>query len=209
MEVTVEEMKRIEQDADARGLSGSDLMENAGHAAAEALLEKIPARSAAIFCGTGNNGGDGLVLARALKEHGVLVHIVLTGGEPKTQDAWNNYYLAQKLWLTMMNVEDLGPSGIAMLRHMDVVVDAVCGTGFHGQLRPAARTACDIINGSKSFRLALDLPSGLNADTGEAAEGTVKANLTVAFHASKPCHRLAPDYCGEVRVVPIGIENLK
>ena len=208
MEVTTEEMKRIEHDADARGLSYPRMMENAGTAAAEALLAKKAIRSAAVFCGTGNNGGDGLVLARVLREHGVLVHIVLVGGEPRTQDAWNNYYLAQKLWLTIVNVEDLGPSGIAMLRRMDAVVDAVCGTGFHGALRPAARKACDIINGAGGFRLALDLPSGLHADTGEAAEGTVKADMTVTFHAPKPCHRLAPVYCGEVQTASIGIESL-
>ena len=79
------------------------------------------------------------------------------------------------------------------------------GTGFHGQLRENARLAAQLINGAQGFVLALDVPSGIEADTGRAAEGAVKAALTVTFHAKKPCHRLAKGHCGEVRVARIDI----
>ena len=90
-------------------------------------------------------------------------------------------------------------------RQAQAVVDAVTGTGFHGQLRENARLAAQLINGAQGFVLALDVPSGIEADTGRAAEGAVKAALTVTFHAKKPCHRLAKGHCGEVRVARIGI----
>ena len=85
------------------------------------------------------------------------------------------------------------------------MVDAVTGTGFHGQFRANARLAAQQINRAQGFVLALDVPSGIEADTGRAAEDAVRASLTVTFHAKKPCHRLARQHCGEVRVARIGI----
>ena len=208
MEVTVAQMKRIEHDADAAGLSYTQMMENAGQAAAKVLLEKKDFRTAAVFCGTGNNGGDGFVLARALHEAGKQVRLVLVGGNPKTPDAILNWEKAQALNISIKAFEDLTEEEKTWILNADTVVDALYGTGFHGELRPAGKAACDLINQSHGFCLALDLPSGLNADTGLAAEGTVQADLTVTFHASKPCHRLNPKQCGETQIVSIGMETV-
>lgn len=210
MEVTVAQMKQIEHDADARGLSYPQMMENAGQAAAGMLLSHGPQalHTLAVFCGTGNNGGDGFVLARALRKKGIEVRVVLVGGEPKTADARKNYDLAVQRDIAMWEAETLSQAQRAWIHSADAVVDAIYGTGFHGKLRPVGRTACDVINGASGFCLALDLPSGLHADTGEAAEGTVQADLTVTFHAAKPCHRLNPSQCGRVEVVSIGIEGI-
>ena len=205
MEVTVAQMKQIEHDADAAGLSYTQMMENAGQAAAKALLEKKDFRTAAVFCGTGNNGGDGFVLARALHEAGKQVQIILVGGNPKTPDAILNWEKAQALKIPAKPQDDLTEEEKSWILNADTVVDALYGTGFHGELRPAGRTACDLINQSTGFCLALDLPSGLNADTGLAAKETVQADLTIAFHSSKPCHRLNPKQCGETKIVSIGI----
>ena len=205
MEVTVSQMKKIELDADAAGLSYTQMMENAGQAAAKVLLEKKDFRTAAVFCGTGNNGGDGFVLARALHEAGKQVRLVLVGGNPKTPDAILNWEKAQSLNIPIKPLEDLTEEEKAWILNADAVVDALYGTGFYGELRPAGRVACDLKNQTKGFCLALDLPSGLSADTGIAAEGTVQADLTVTFHASKPCHRLNPGQCGETEIVSIGI----
>ena len=208
MEVTVAQMKQIEHDADAAGLSYTQMMENAGQAAAGVLLEKKNFRTAAVFCGTGNNGGDGFVLARALHEAGKLVKLVLVGGNPKTADAILNWEKAQALNIPIKALEDLTEEEKTWILNADTVVDALYGTGFHGELRPVGRAACDFINHSKGFCLALDLSSGLNADTGVAADGTVQADLTVTFHASKPCHRVNPGQCGETKIVSIGIESV-
>ncbi len=210
MEVTVAQMKQIEHDADAMGLSYLQMMENAGQAAAKLLLEKGPKalKTAAVFCGTGNNGGDGFVLARALTEAGKSVRIILAGGNPKTADACCNFEKVQALQIPIKDVESLSEDDCTWILNADAVVDALYGTGFHGQLRPAGKTACMLMNQSKGFCLALDLPSGLSADTGIAAEGTVQADLTATFHASKPCHRLNSKQCGKTEIVSIGVENV-
>ena len=208
MEVTVAQMKQIEHDADAAGLSYTQMMENAGQAATKVLLEKKDFRTAAVFCGIGNNGGDGFVLARALHETGKEVRIVLVGGNPKTPDAILNWKQAQALNMPIKLLDDLTEEDKTWILTADTVVDALYGTGFHGELRPAGRIACDLINQSHGFCLALDLPSGLNADTGLAAEGTIRADLTVTFHASKPCHRINPEHCGSTVIVSIGVESV-
>ena len=208
MEVTVAQMKQIEHDADAAGLSYTQMMENAGQTAAKVLLEKKEFKIAAVFCGTGNNGGDGFVLARALHETGKQVRLILVGGSPKTPDAILNWEKAQTLNIPIKPLDDLTEEDKDWILKAETVVDALYGTGFHGELRPAGKAACDLINQSKGFCLALDLPSGLNADTGFAAEGTVQADLTVTFHASKPCHRLNPEQCGETEIVSIGVETV-
>ena len=208
MEVTVAQMKQIEHDADAAGLSYTQMMENAGQAATKVLLEKKDFRTAAVFCGTGNNGGDGFVLARRLHEVGKQVRLVLVGGNPKTPDAILNLERAQALGIPIKPLDDLTEEDKTWILNVDTVVDALYGTGFHGELRPAGKSACDLINQSQGFCLALDLPSGLNADTGVAAEGTIQADLTVTFHASKPCHRLNPEQCGETEIVSIGVETV-
>ena len=107
MEVTVAQMKQIEHDADAADLSYTQMMENAGQAAAKVLLEKKDFRTAAVFCGTGNNGGDGFVLARALHENKKGVRIVLVGGNPKTPDAILNWEKAQSLNIPIKPLYDL------------------------------------------------------------------------------------------------------
>ena len=158
------------------------------------------------MCGRGNNGGDGFVAARKLFEAGCCVHICLADGVPGTPGAARtNYLRAQRLGVPICALEQADEAEKAFLRTAQAVVDAVTGTGFHGQLRENARLAAQLINGAQGFVLALDVPSGIEADTGRAAEGAVKAALTVTFHAKKPCHRLAKGHCGEVRVARIGI----
>ena len=206
MEVTVAQMKQIEHDADAAGLSYTQMMENAGQAAAMVLLEKRDFKAAAVFYGTGNSGGDGFILARALYEARKEVRLILVGGNPKTPDALLNWEKAQTLNIPIKALEDLSEEDKNWILNADTVVDALYGTGFHGELRPAGRATCDLMNQSHGFCLALDLPSGLNADTGVAAEGAAQADLTVTFHASKPCRRLNPGQCGETKIVSIGTE---
>lgn len=206
-EVTAAEMKQLEQQADAAGLSYRQMMENAGAAAARLALRAVPeAKSAAIFCGKGNNGGDGFVAARHLANVGLAVRLYLVEGEPVTTDAIYNCSLAREMGLPVLPMDALDePEQAAFLKGADLILDGVYGTGFHGALRPAGLAAARWMNEAPGRVLALDLPSGLEADSGNAAEGAVQAELTMTFHAAKPCHRLAAAQCGRVEVADIGI----
>lgn len=206
-EVTAAEMKQLEQRADAAGLSYRQMMENAGAAAARLALRAVPeAKSAAIFCGRGNNGGDGFVAAQHLANAGLAVRLYLVEGEPVTTDAVYNCGLARDMGLPVLALDALNqPEQAEFLKGADLVLDGVYGTGFHGVLRPAGLAAARWMNEAPGGVLALDLPSGLEADSGIAAEGAVQAQLTVTFHAAKPCHRLAAAQCGRVEVADIGI----
>ena len=206
-EVTAAEMKRLEQQADAAGLSYRQMMENAGAAAAALALRAWPAaKSAAVFCGKGNNGGDGFVAARHLANAGLAVCLYLVEGEPVTTDAIYNCGLAREMGLPVLAADALDePEQADFLQNADIILDGVYGTGFHGTLRPEGLAAARWMNEAPGRVLALDLPSGLEADSGTAAEGAVQADLTVTFHAAKPCHRLAAAQCGRVEVADIGI----
>lgn len=206
--VTAAEMKRIEQAANEAGLLYIQMMENAGCAAWGELAARFPRPGRLlVVAGKGNNGGDGFVMARVAAKAGWQVCVWLAEGEPKTPDAVTNRDLLRALPVTVLGAETRpDPQG------WDAAVDAVYGTGFHGALRPAGRAACELLNQSRAagaFLLAVDLPSGLCADTGEAAEGAVQADLTVAFDSRKPVHTVpqAVPYCGKVLVADIGIPD--
>ena len=131
------------------------------------------------------------------------VQVLLAEGEPKTPDAITNFGSLRDLPVEILH-------DAASAAPADAVVDALYGTGFHGTLRPAGRAACDLMNRQHqngALLLAVDLPSGINADTGAVAEGAVRADLTVTFHRAKPLHYMpgSAPYCGEVVVADIGI----
>jgi len=207
--VTSGQMKEIERRADEAGLSYYEMMENAGTGAAEYILSKHPleGKKVLIFCGKGNNGGDGYVAARKLKEKGALVRLILAEGEPKTEDSIKNKRICEAMGIPMT-----GPADEAELAGLtgdaDLIVDAIYGTGFHGALREPVRRITKLINRSKAAVYSLDVPSGLNGDTGEADEDTVRASGTIVFHRYKPAHldRRCAEYCGETVCISIGIE---
>ena len=207
--VTVKEMKELERQADAAGLSYLQMMENAGRSAVEQIFLHIPnLRTAAIFCGKGNNGGDGLVMARLLKKRGIGVLIILAEGKPVTQDALTNLFLAAREDIPMVFGVKLTEEDIAWITNCDTVVDGIYGTGFHGELRLEGEICCGVFNEAKGLKVALDIPSGMNADTGTIAQGAVKADMTVVFHEEKMCHRVCQEQCGQIVVADIGIRNV-
>ena len=134
----------------------------------------------------------------------VAVIAVLAEGEPATPDAAANREAAQDRGVHIQALDGLTLRDEVFIARADALVDAVYGTGFHGALRPAGQRAAAMLNSGR-FVLALDVPSGVCADTGETAEGAVRAHVTVAFHAPKPCHRLAAEQCGTVVTADIGI----
>lgn len=208
--VSSAQMKEIERKADEAGLSYYQMMENAGTAAAELISSKesVAGKTVLIFCGKGNNGGDGYVAARKLSEKGASVILIPAEGEAKTADAIKNRLICET-----MAIPELEPAAgeIGMLtENAAVIIDAVYGTGFHGQLREPVRQLARMINGSKALVYALDMPSGLNGDTGEADEDTIRADCTIVFHQLKPAHTKeeCSMYCGETICVSIGIEDV-
>ena len=193
-------------------------------------LEKLNATSgeeirALLFCGKGNNGGDGFVVARLLCQRGYQVTVVLVDGEPKTTDAIENFKLLRELPVKIldMKTDDRALMKLKTVPHL--VIDAIYGTGFHGTLQSNALKAAIYINrysktlldedgGRETLVVALDIPSGLSGDLTNEKEldrNTVTAHYTITFHAKKPVHLqpFARSYCGEILVADIGIDEEK
>jgi ADP-dependent NAD(P)H-hydrate dehydratase / NAD(P)H-hydrate epimerase len=176
-----------------------ELMERAGTAVAEAALRKYSdARRFSVCCGTGSNGGDGLVVARKLHEAGREVAVRLVGSEDKVKgDAAENLRRARQLGLRFTGE----------FRARDVIVDALFGTGFTGAPRDETAHIIEELNGLDAAVVAVDVPSGVDASTGEVAGPAVKAAHTVTFHGRKVGLAVAPGrfYAGEVVVADIGL----
>ncbi|HEY3193306.1 MAG TPA: NAD(P)H-hydrate dehydratase [Solirubrobacterales bacterium] len=187
-----------------RGVPSLELMETAGRAVAEAAAEAAGSSRAAVVCGKGNNGGDGLVAARVLREMGFEVDaLLLSPPEGLSDDAKANL----ERFDGARHVE-LGELPAA-IRGTGVVIDAVFGTGFAGSPREPATSAIDAMNEAEAPVVATDIASGVNASTGEVEGKAAAADLTVTFHAPKLGHWIAPgkEHTGELRVAPIGIPD--
>ena len=204
---TAAQMREREQAAVAAGTSFLQLMENAGQAAAADLLRRLPEPGRALLvCGKGNNGGDALVIARVLQQHGWQADIVLLLGTVLSDLAEANRQRLRGLdGIRFLPAEAL-PA--ALEQGYGLIIDGIFGTGFSGSLPPEAAECCRLLNRATGCKVALDIPTGLNGDTGEAAADTFRANLTYAFAALKPAHALpaARQWCGEIVCLDIGID---
>ncbi|MGC3971990.1 MAG: NAD(P)H-hydrate epimerase [Pirellulales bacterium] len=163
-----------------------------------------------ICCGKGNNGGDGFVIARHLDNRGIAVRLLLLCDSAKlTGDAAANYEIARRAGLSIVALDDnLDTAQItAHLADAAIVVDALLGTGAVGEPRAPYDLAIAAINAHPAPVVAVDLPSGLDCDTGRAAKHTVRAHHTLTFVAAKPgfLQPEAKPYVGELHVVDIGI----
>ena len=208
--VTAAQMKEIEKRANDTCISYYEMMENAGTKAFDIIKNEYNgANSLLIFCGKGNNGGDGFVVARLAVNVGLKVAVVLVEGNPVTEDAETNYKKlpeAVRVYDSFESYKSMGCQGDESTNaKYDIYVDAIYGTGFHGSLRENARRVCDYINESNGKIAALDIPSGVTADTGEASEGAVNADITIAFDSWKKAHVPAAKQCGKCILADIGI----
>ncbi len=196
------------------GIPGVVLMENAGKNCADVILERLEDSEAAtvlIICGTGNNGGDGYVIARHLLNAGVAVGTIIVGDPDKIKgDAKTNLDILEAM---VGEIEAVDPSKaserIAEISEVaDMVVDAVFGTGLSGEVRGDYPAVIEAINAAGRPTLAVDIPSGLDCDTGEPLGVAVQAGCTVTFVAVKKGFTQArsKEYTGEVLVAGIGIE---
>lgn len=191
-------------------LPGIVLMENAGRGAAEIISRRYPdAGDILILCGPGNNGGDGFVVARHLSLAGRTPRIIATLRPGKYKDdAAIAAGVAVRCGLEIFESQGIGDEKISeMIQASDLVIDALLGTGSAGAPRGEVARLLSLCKGAKI--VSLDIPSGLNPDTGEAAEGTAEASLTVTFLAAKPGLAVAPGslHSGTVEICHIGISQ--
>jgi ADP-dependent NAD(P)H-hydrate dehydratase / NAD(P)H-hydrate epimerase len=194
------------------GIPGAHLMERAGVAVVGHILDRYDPEEAVVFAGKGNNGGDGLVIARELSNAGVEVTVftVATSSE-YGGDARLMLEILERLGVDVREGFDSGGLPVedaALLVEMaDVVVDAIFGTGFTGAAKGVAAAAIRLINEAPGAVVSVDIASGVGAGTGTVHGPAVMADLTVALHAAKIGHFVTPGgtYSGEVVVAPIGI----
>ena len=194
---------------DEFGMSGLVLMENAGRGCVETLLSLGCGGPVAIVCGRGNNAGDGFVIARHLDLRGVRVKVILLGASDELRgDAAANYAVIRRSGLpivdlsTQFSTEALAAEAAGA----EWIVDAILGTGATGSPRPPTDAAIRQLDSAQAKRLAIDLPSGLDCDTGEPAEPTFRADHTCTFVAAKVgfANPRAAPYLGQVHVIDIG-----
>ena len=200
-------MKATEAAACGLGVSYEAMMQRAGQMAADLILREnnLVGRPCLVYCGRGNNGGDGYAAARRLLQCGVPAVAAAAGGPPKSAQALEMYRRALEAGVQVVDTED--PAVAELCRSAAVVVDALCGTGFSGELRPDVLQCCQQINQAPGRVYALDLPTGVCADDGRAAQGSVRAAVTVTFHGYKPGQLILPGRtcCGRVERADIGI----
>jgi NAD(P)H-hydrate epimerase len=205
--ITSREMRALEVNAEYFGVSLLQLMENAGRSVAHEIINRFQKnKKAVIFCGIGGNGGDGFVAARHLLAADFEVTVVLVGRacDISHTAALHNWNILQSLQgkVALMEASD---SALIPKVSAGIVVDAILGTGTKGKLRPLFSKFVDYINSINAYRIAVDVPTGIDADTGEVLGTAVKADLTVTFHKAKPGLEKAKKYVGEIVVSDIGL----
>ena len=194
------------------GMSGLVLMENAGRQVADAavaMLGPTAGAKVAIVAGAGNNGGDGFVVARHLALRGVAAITFLVADEDKlTLDAAGNLNILRQLNCAVEGVEPSQLGALAQrLAGFDLIVDAIGGTGISGPLRAETAAAVQAVNDARRPVVAVDIPTGLDCDTGDAPGPVVRADVTVTFVAAKVGFDLpqAKAFLGRVIVADIGV----
>lgn len=198
------------------GIPGVVLMENAGRSCAELIKDKLAGivkSKVCIFCGTGNNGGDGYVIARHLLNNGTKVTVVICGERGKIKgDAKINLDILERLGqpIEHLNISDADiiDKVRAFANGADMLVDSLFGTGLRGQLSDEYKQLIESINAQDCPVLAVDIPSGLDCDTAEPLGAAIKASYTVTFVAVKKgfISKQASQYTGEIFVASIGIK---
>ena len=212
--VTAEEMREMDRRTiESFGVPGRVLMENAGLGATRVMqshFSGLASRKVGVLAGRGNNGGDGFVMARYLAFHGVKVTVFLLSKMKRvTGDAGANLALLAPLGVTVVEIED--SAGLKRkkpaMRRQEIWVDALLGTGLNADVRGYYREAIDLINRLQKPVLSVDVPSGLNADTGQVCGTCIRARVTATFGFAKLGLKVFPgaEHCGNLEVIDIGI----
>ncbi|MBN2058319.1 MAG: NAD(P)H-hydrate epimerase [Candidatus Saganbacteria bacterium] len=207
--ISVKQAQKFDQDAQKKlGIPSVILMENAGRGVAEEALRLIKGSGpVVIVCGTGNNGGDGLVAARHLLNAGLRVEVMIVGKLSKLKpDPKTNYAILKRIGAAGPACRQAGFTR-RLPQRASLIIDALFGLGLNADIREPYASIIDRINDHKAPVLSVDVPSGLDADTGRRLGRAVKAKRTVTFVAAKKGFFKSdgPKYCGRIVVRDIGI----
>jgi NAD(P)H-hydrate epimerase len=212
--VTADEMRRMDRTTiDSFGLPGRVLMENAGRGATSFFLEAVYRHcpgTVGVAAGRGNNGGDGFVMARCLQRKGIPVTVFLFSEKARIKgDAAANLNLLDALGVPVIELADVAAFDArrSLLRHQRIWIDALLGTGLASDVRGYFSTAIDFINRRNRPVFAVDIPSGLNADTGQICGTAIRAVATATFGFAKLGHVSYPGrtHTGDLKIIEIGI----
>ena len=212
--VTANEMQKMDRATiESFGLPGRILMENAGRGATQFFLEQFKNaenKKIGVIAGRGNNGGDGFVIARYLAQKGISVTVYLLSERQKISgDAAANLELLPPLKVPVIEMPDAESFSAhqTAMRHEAIWVDAILGTGLKSDVKEFFKDMIDFINQSNKPVFAVDIPSGLNSDTGQPCGACVRADATATFAFAKTGHFLLPgaDYTGNLKIIDIGV----
>ena len=212
--VTASEMQEMDRRTiEEFGIPGIVLMENAGRGATRFLLEQIPdikKKQVGVIAGRGNNGGDGFVMARYLSQKGIRVKVYLLSKADRVKgDAATNLKFLKPLEIPLTEIPDA--KALAQyhseMAGFDVWIDAILGTGLKSDVKGFYKKAIEFINELNKPVLAVDIPSGLNSDTGQVCGACIQADATATFAFAKTGHHMHPgaQYTGALRIVDIGL----
>ena len=214
--ISSDQMYSIEDKAhNVIGMKRVYMMENAGHGLADFIIlkfrGKLRGKRIVVICGTGNNGGDGFVAARHLSYYyGASVQLILLGfaNDLRTEEAKINWQIIQKMdSIEFITGNEINDKIKKTIEYADVIIDGIFGTGIRGEIREPHASAIKIINKSKAYVVSVDVPSGIDPNTGRAHDISIRADATVTFHRMKIGLINNKKYSGSVHIEKIGIPH--
>jgi NAD(P)H-hydrate epimerase len=212
--ITSDQMYRIEDNShNLIGMQRVYMMENAGHGIADFIVNKFKTKlkdkKIVALCGTGNNGGDGFVASRHLASyHAADISVILIGLPSfiRSEEADINWKILEKMdSIKIIFGKDLNEDIKAKITKADIIIDGIFGTGIRGEIRYPNNHAIDLINSSRAYIVSIDVPSGLDPNTGQVHEKCVKADATVTFHRMKRGLLRNKKFTGIIHIECIGI----
>ncbi|MFQ5941113.1 MAG: NAD(P)H-hydrate epimerase [Nitrososphaerales archaeon] len=209
--ITANRMREIEEKAHNMGILKVFMMENAGSGVADYILHrfrKLDKKRIVVIAGTGNNGGDAFVAARHLLYHNAKVAVILLGSPSnlKTEEARINWNILERMdSIDVIFAMAVSREIVRMINNASVIIDGVFGIGLKGKIKEPHSTIIDAVNKSKAYKVAVDVPSGLDPDTGLVNDKCIKANATITFHRMKKGLLSRKNLSGKIMVEPIGI----
>ena len=205
---SVQEIRALEQSAITQGITAAELMQRAGKSAADHIMRSyslIDNPQVCVLCGKGNNAGDGFVVARQLADEGYAVSLVLVEIAKYSEQTQANWLKVSMLPCVLLTSQ--AKQARELIMAADIIIDAMIGIGFTGEIKPAYRDAVCALNLSGKKIIALDIPTGVDADNGVASPFYVRPTETLTFIAPKPamCRDNPASVFGKITVIDIGI----
>ncbi len=201
-------MYEIEENAHRMGMLRIFMMENAGNGIATHIINNfdLATKKIVAIAGTGNNGGDALVASRHLARYNKPTVILLGDkNDLKTIEAKTNYEILEKMnkSIRLINTRDVDKVR-SIIEEADIIIDGIFGIGIKGKIKEPHATVIELINSSRAYTVAVDVPSGLDPDNGQFLDKCVKADVTITFHKAKH-GLLKSDRVGKIIICHIGI----